>query len=173
MLGRRPSGWKEGAHVFSTRPNGDYRDFLFGVVTGVDGGKIGVNGIVVNPVGLRNKVMQGKAGPRSAEILANPTPTNCIHCLIYRIEHDNFTEVMDAGRERVELISPKSYAVLDGWVREELPEMINGVLSLPQGDERDAARRALKQKMDTLLDKDLRRNLYSVCRSLRVLSGQE
>jgi len=26
---------KEGAHVFSTRKNGDYNDFIFGVITGV------------------------------------------------------------------------------------------------------------------------------------------
>ena len=172
MFGRKPSGWCEGVHVFTTRPNGDYSDFVFGMVTGVDGDRLGINGVAVSPVGLRNKVEQGKAGPRSREILEHPTADNCIFALIYRVEQDDFTEVVDASRSRVEMIPPKAYAVLDGWVREELPEMINRVLSLPQGPEREAARRTLKQKSDTLLDKDLRRSLYSVCRSLKILDGQ-
>lgn len=173
MFGKKPDKWKEGAYVFASRKNGDYQDFLFGVITGVDGDKIGVNGLIINPVGLKNKVSQGKSGPRSVEILENPTPENCIFGLIYRIEHENFTDVIDTSKENVEMISPKSYAIFDGWVREELPELINNVLSLPSGAERDAAKRTLKQKMDTILDKDLRRNLYSISRSLKILSGQE
>lgn len=173
LFSRKPSKWKEGAHVFTTRPSGEHRDFVFGVITGVDGDRLGINGIAVSPVGLRNKVAQGKAGPRSTEILENPTADNCIFALIHRVEEDNFTEVVDASKSRVEMIPPRAYAILDGWVREELPEIINRVLSLPPGPERDAARRTLKQKSDTLLDKDLRRNLYSVCRSLKILDGQE
>lgn len=173
MFGRKPNNWKEGVHVFLSKKNGDYNDFVFGVVTGVDDEKIGVNGLRVNPVGLKNKVEQGKAGPRSNEILENPTPENTIFALIYRIEHDNFTEVIDTKEERVEMISPKSYAIFDAWIREEIPELINNVLSLPPGAERDTAKRTLLQKKDTLLDKDLKKNLYSICRSLKILSGQD
>ena len=173
MFGKKPEKWKEGVHVFLSKKNGDYNDFIFGVVTGVDGEKIGVNGLRVNPVGLKNKVEQGKAGPRSNEILENPTPENTIFALIYRVEHDNFTEVIDTNEERVDMISPKSYAIFDGWIREEIPELINNVLSLPPGAERDTAKRTLLQKKDTLLDKDLKKNLYSICRSLKILSGQE
>lgn len=173
MFGKKPDNWKEGTHVFASKKNGEYYDFIFGIITGVDGDKIGVNGLIINPVGLKNKVAQGKSGPRSVEILENPTPENCIFGLIYRIEHDNFTEVLDTSQDRVEMISPKSYSIFDGWVREEIPELINNVLSLAPGAERDAAKRTLKQKMDTLLDKDLRRNLYSISRSLKILSGQD
>lgn len=172
MFGRKPDGWKEGSYVFSTRKNGTYRDIIFGAITGVDGDRIGVNGMIVNPVGLKNKIEQGKAGPRSVEILENPTPQNCIFGLIYRIEQENFTDVIDASIEKVEMISPKAHAILDGWIREEIPELINNVLSLPPGSERDAAKRTVRQKMDTVLDKDLRRNIYAVCRSLRILAGQ-
>ena len=172
MFGGKPK-MKEGVHVFSSKPNGDYRNFLFGVVTGVDGNKIGVNGLIIDPVGLKNKVEQGKAGSRSNEILENPTPENCIFALIYRIEHENFTEVLDIDSDRVEMISPKSYAIFDGWVRESIPELLNNVLSLPLGSERDQAKRVLKNRMDTLLDKDLKRNLYSICRSLKILTSQD
>ena len=47
---------------------------LYLLVTGVEGRKVGVNGIIVNPVGLKNKIEQGKTGER-LEILQNPTPT--------------------------------------------------------------------------------------------------
>ena len=168
MLGRKPS-MREGVHVFVSMPGNSGR-FAFGVVTGVDGNKVGVNGIAVDPVGLRNKIDQGKAGERSREVLDNPTAENCIHALILRVEHNNFTEVLDVTQDRVEMIPPKVHSNLDGWIREELPEMLNKVLSLPPGAERDAEKRMLRQRMDTLLDKNLKRNLYSVCRSLKILN---
>ena len=160
---------REGAHVFVPNPGGA-AGFAFGVVTGVDGDRIGVNGILVNPVGLKNKIEQGKAGTRSIEVLENPTPENCIHALIFRIEHDNFTKVVNVIEDRAVMIPPKVHSNLDGWIREELPELLNKILSLPPGAERDTEKRVLRQRMDTLLDKNLKRNLYSVCRSLKVLN---
>lgn len=170
MFGRKPKGLKEGDHIFSTKPDGEYKKFIFGTVTGVNEKKIGVNGIIVDPVGLKNKVKQGKAGARSQEILENPTAENCIFSLIYRIENENFTEVLDLDENRVVQIPPKTYSVLDGWVRESLPELLNNVLSLPAGSEKDHAKQILRQRMDTLYDKNLKRNLYSICRSLKILN---
>ena len=118
---------------------------------------------------LKNKVSQGKAGPRSKEILLSPTSENCIFALIYRIEYENFTEVIDISSEKVEFISKKVFTVFDGWVRESLSELINNVLSLPAGTDQDHAKRILKQKMENLYDKELKKNLYSVCRSLKIL----
>ena len=169
MFGRKPA-LKEGVHVFSTRKNGSYHDFIFAVVTGVNGKKVGVNGVIVNPVGLKNKLAQGKTGERSREILEHPTPDNVVLALIYRVEHDNFTGVLDLDADRCDLIPPKVYAMLDGWIRETLPEFINRVLSLQPGPERDEAKRILRQRMDTLIDQHLRRTLYSVCRSLKILN---
>jgi len=62
------------------------------------------------------------------------------------------------------------YQMLDGWIRESLSEFLNKVLSLPLGSERDEAKRVLKVKMGSLIDKHLKRTLYSVCRSLRILN---
>ncbi|MCY4491330.1 MAG: hypothetical protein OXC46_07705 [Thaumarchaeota archaeon] len=169
MFGKKPV-LKEGVHVFSIIPNGEYNDFIFGVVTGIQGRKVGVNGIRVNPVGLKNKIAQGKTGERSAEILEHPTPDNIILALVYRVEHDNFAEVLDLDKDKCDLLPPKIYSILDGWIRESLPELINNVLSLSPGSERDEAKRILRHRMDTLLDKNLKRTLYSVCRSLKVLN---
>jgi hypothetical protein len=157
-------------HVFSTKKNGEYNDFIFGVVTGLEGRKVGVNGVIVNPVGLKNKISQGKAGERSVEILERPTPDNVVLALVYRVEHENFAEILDLDQDRCDLIPPKVYSMLDGWIRESIPELVNNVLSLPDGPERDQAKRVLRQKMDSLVDKKLKRTLYSICRSLKILN---
>ena len=160
---------KEGSFVFTAKSDGDYSNFIFGIVTGVDGNKIGVNGLIVDPVGLKNKVLQGKAGTRSQEILKEPTSENCIFALIYRIEHENFTDVLDLEKDKVEILSKKVFTILDGWIKESLSELINNVLSLPDGSDKEHAKRILKQRMENLYDKNLKQNLYSVCRSLKIL----
>ncbi len=169
MFGKKPA-LREGVHIFSTKKNGDYYDFIFGVVTGIDGRKVGVNGVIVNPVGLKNKIEQGKTGERSREILEYPTPDNVVLALVYRIEYENFADVIDLDKDKCDLIPPQVYTMLDGWIRESLPEFFNNVLSLPLGSERDEAKRVLKNRMDTLIDKNLKRTLYSVCRSLKILN---
>ena len=169
MFGSKKRTLKEGNFVFTAKPDGDYCNFVFGIVTGIDGNKVGVNGFTVNPVGLKNKVSQGKAGKRSEEILNEPTSENCIFALIYRTEYENFTDVLDLEKEKVEILSKKVYTILDGWIRESLSELINNVLSLPDGSDKDHAKRILKQRMENLYDRDLKQNLYSVCRSLKIL----
>ena len=59
MFGKKPT-LKEGVHIFSVKKNGDYNDFIFAIVTGVQGRKVGVNGIIVNPVGLKKQDISGK-----------------------------------------------------------------------------------------------------------------
>ena len=169
MFGKKRKGLKEGDFVFAKQADGEYNKIIFGAVTGVDGQKIGVNGIIINPIGLRNKVEQGKAGKRSIEILKNPNPDNCILSLVYRIEHDNFAGVLDLEEQQVLEIPNRVYATLNGWIQESLSEFINNVLSLPPGSERDQAKRVLKQRMDTLFDPQLKRTLYAICRSLKIL----
>jgi len=169
MFGKKPT-LKEGTPVFSIKKNGDYNDFIFGIVTGVDGRQVGINGIIVNPIGLKNKIEQGKTGERSQEILLHPTPDNVVLALVYRVEHENYAEVIDLDVDKCDILPPKIYAMLDGWIRESLPEFINTVLSLPPGSERDEAKRVLKNRMDTLTDPNLKRTLYAVCRSLKILN---
>ena len=169
MFGSKPQ-LKEGTHIFSIKKNGDFNDFIFAVVSGVDGRKVGVNGVIVNPIGLKNKITQGKTGERSQEILNHPTPDNVVLALVYRVESENFADVLDLDVDKCDILPPKVYAVLDGWIRESIPEFINTVLSLAPGTERDEAKRVLKNRMDTLTDPNLKRTLYAVCRSLKILN---
>ena len=169
MFGSKKGTLKEGNFVFTAKPADEYCNFVIGIVTGVDGNRVGVNGFIVNPIGLKNKVLQGKAGTRSKEMLKEPTSENCIFALIYRTEYENFTDVLDLEKDKVEILSKKQYTILDGWIRESLSELINNVLSLPDGSDQDHAKRILKQRMENLYDKNLKQNLYSVCRSLKIL----
>ena len=169
MFGSKKGTLKEGNFVFTAKPADEYCNFVIGIVTGVDGNRVGVNGFIVNPIGLKNKVLQGKAGTRSKEMLKEPTSEDCIFALIYRTEYENFTDVLDLEKDKVEILSKKQYTILDGWIRESLSELINNVLSLPDGSDQDHAKRILKQKMENLYDKNLKQNLYSVCRSLKIL----
>ena len=169
MFGRKPI-LKEGTHIFSIKKNGEFNDFIFGVVTGIDDKKVGVNGVIVNPIGLKNKISQGKTGERSNEILTHPTPDNVVLALVYRVESENFAEVLDLDVDKCDILPPKIYLMLDGWIRESIPEFINNVLSLAPGTERDEAKRVLRNRMDTLTDPNLKRTLYAVCRSLKILN---
>lgn len=169
MFGKKPA-LKEGSYIFSVKKNGDFNDFIFAAVTGIDGDKVGINGVIVNPVGLKNKLEQGKTGERSREILENPTPDNVVLALVYRVEHENYSAVLDLDTDKCDMIPPKVFEMMDGWIRESLPEFINSVLSLPEGSDRDEAKRVLKHRMDTLTDKNLKRTLYSICRSLKILN---
>src|SRR5690349_24103708 len=118
-------GWKEGDYVFASKPNGDHKDIVVGIVTGIENSNIGVNGMIINPVGLKNKVSQGKAGPQSLELLKNPNPKECIFALIYRVEHNNFTGVFDVTSDPVEKIHKNIQNIISGWVRGAIPELIN------------------------------------------------
>ena len=69
----------------------------------------------------------------------------------------------------MEILSKKVFTILDGWIKESLSELINNVLSLPDGSDKEHAKRILKQRMENLYDKNLKQNLYSVCRSLKIL----
>ena len=169
MFGSKPT-LKEGTHIFSIKKNGEFNDFIFAVVTGVDGKKVGVNGVIVNPIGLKNKISQGKTGERSREILNHPTPDNVVLALVYRVESENYAEVLDLDVDKCDILPPKIYTMLDGWIRESLPEFLNNVLSLAPGTERDEAKRILKNRMETLTDPNLKRTLYAVFRSLQVLN---
>ena len=68
MFGKKERQLKVDDYIFTSRPDGDFTNIIFGTVTGIDGNRIGVNGFIINPVGLKNKVSQGKAGSRSLAV---------------------------------------------------------------------------------------------------------
>ncbi len=53
MFGKKPF-LLEGSPIFSIKKIGEFIDFIFGLVTGVDGRNVGVNLVIVNPILLKN-----------------------------------------------------------------------------------------------------------------------
>ena len=54
MFGSKKRTLKEGTFIFTAKSADEYCNFIIGSVTGVDGNKVGVNGFIVNPIGLKN-----------------------------------------------------------------------------------------------------------------------
>ena len=128
-------------------------DFIFGVVTGIDGQKSWcINGVVVNPVGLKNKInFKEKLVNAHKKYLENPNPDNVVLALVYRVEHENFTEVLDLDTDKCDILPPKIYAPcwMDGFVNRCLNSLM---LFCPchQVLRRDEAKRVLKHRMESL-----------------------
>ena len=58
---------------------------------------------------------------------------------------------------------------MDGWIRENLPDMFADVLRANSDDQRLQAREILLEKMNSLYEKDLKDHLYAVARSTKIL----
>jgi hypothetical protein len=59
--------------------------------------------------------------------------------------------------------------VLDGWIRENLPDMFADVLTAATEEQRAQARASLLEKMNSLYEKDLKDHVYAVARSTKIL----
>jgi hypothetical protein len=89
--------------------------------------------------------------------------------LIDRVETGSFNQEIDQQTSRIIWINEKRFFVLDGWIRENLPDMFADVLRANSEKERLQARTILLDKMNSLYEKDLKEHLYAVARSTKVL----
>ena len=159
---------KAGDHVFVVQKDQLTNTIIIGKVQSVDGDRIRVNGTVIKPVGLLERVKAGRAIGRPKEVLENPDPNNCIFMLIDRVETQIFSQEVNQNSSKIIWINERRYFVLDGWLKENLPDIFASVLSA-SGDERLEARAMLLEKMNSIYEKDLKEHLYAVARSTRVL----
>ncbi len=74
-------------------------------------------------LGLIERIESGRASGRPSEALSNPDPNNCIFILIDRVETGKFNEEVDQTTSRVTWINENRYLVLDGWIKENLPDI--------------------------------------------------
>ncbi|HEY9386371.1 MAG TPA: hypothetical protein VIP70_04980 [Nitrososphaeraceae archaeon] len=160
---------KAGNYVFVVQKDQSYNRLIIGRVQSVNGSKIQVRGFYIRPVGLIQRVESGGAKGRPTEVLYNPDPNNCIFMLIDRVETGMFNQEIDQNINKTTWINEKRYFVLDGWVRENLPDMFADVLRANTEEERLHARAILLEKMNSLYEKDLKEHLYAVARSTKVL----
>jgi hypothetical protein len=160
---------KPGDYVFSVRKDNNNIMIIIGRIQSADKNILNVIGFFVKPRGLLERKLKGNIGKRSTEVLQNPDPNNCIFILIDRIETGNFSGVINQEEDKVTWINEKRYFILDGWVRENLPDMFADVLYSNSEEERHHSRSILIEKMNSLYDQDLKDHLYAVVRSTKIL----
>ena len=159
---------KPGNYVFVVQNDHEVNSIIIGKVQSVDGDRLKVNGTKIRPVGLLERVKAGRAIGRPKEVLENPDPNNCIFMLIDRVETQIFSDEVNQKLSKAIWINERRYYVLDGWIKENLPDIFASVLSAA-GDEKLEARAMLLEKMNSIYEKDLKDHLYAVARSTRVL----
>ena len=168
MFGK--GGIKPGEFIFVVQKDGEYNQVVIGRIQAVTGGsKIRITGTQIKPSGLVERVKAGKAGDRSRQVLASPDPNNCVFMLIDRVETSPFNAEVDQALDRVIWINENRYLVLDGWIKESLPEIFAAALSSPAEEDRQRAKAALREKMGSLYERDLKEHVYAVARSAKLL----
>jgi hypothetical protein len=160
---------KPGEYVFVVQADQTYNKLIIGIVQAINGNRIQIRGSYIRPIGLIEHVKRGHAGDRPKEVLTNPDPNNCIFMLIDRVETGRFNQEVDPQTSKIIWINEKRFFVLDGWIRENLPDMFADVLRANTEQERLQARTILLDKMNSLYEKDLKDHLYAVARSTKVL----
>lgn len=160
---------KPGEYVFVVQADQNYNKLIIGIVQAINGNRIQIRGSYIRPIGLIEHVKRGHAGDRPKEVLTNPDPNNCIFMLIDRVETGRFNQEVDPQTSKIIWINEKRFFVLDGWIRENLPDMFADVLRANTEQERLQARTILLDKMNSLYEKDLKDHLYAVARSTKVL----
>jgi hypothetical protein len=160
---------RPGEYVFVVQKDRNYARLIIGRIQNVIGSKIQINGFYIRPVGLIERIESGYGKGRPSEVLNNPDPNNCIFMLIDRVETGMFNQEVDQSIDKAIWINEKRYFVLDGWIRENLPDMFADVLRANSDDQRLQAREILLEKMNSLYEKDLKDHLYAVARSTKIL----
>lgn len=169
MFGLSRGRIKPGEYVFVVQKEHNYNRLVIGAVQSITGSKIQVRGTYVRPIGLIESIESGRIAGRPKEVLSNPDPNNCIFMLIDKVETGSFNQEIDQSANKITWINEKRFFVLDGWIRESLPDMFADVLRAYTEHERMQARAVLLEKMNSLYDKDLKDHLYAVARSTKVL----
>lgn len=167
MFGK--GGIKPGEFVFVVQKDGEYNKLIIGRIQAVNGSKVRMVGTQIRPSGLIQRVDAGSAGERSKQVLSNPDPNNCIFMLIDRVETTPFSDEVDQAIDRVIWVNENRYLVLDGWIKENFPEIFAAALMSPTDEERQQARAVLREKMGSLYERDLKEHVYAVARSARLL----
>jgi hypothetical protein len=85
------------------------------------------------------------------------------------VETGDFDEVVDINSSKIKRINEERFHVLDGWIKENLPELFANVLRAKSGEDRAQARAILLEKMNSLYERDLKDHMYAVARSTKIL----
>jgi hypothetical protein len=160
---------KPGNYAFVVQKDGDYNKLIIGRIQSASGSSVHISGTYIRPQGLIDRVKAGRSTERMAQVLSNPDPNNCIFMLIDRIESGSFNDAVDQNTSRVIWINENRFLVLDGWIKENFPDVFSSALSASTEEERAQARSVLLEKMNSLYERDLKEHVYAVARSAKLL----
>ena len=160
---------KDGDYVFLTQEYPEKIRLVIGRIISLTDSMARIRGSYVIPLGLIEKVSSGRGEGRPREVLQNPDPNNCIFMLIDNVETGNFDEEIDINSSNIKWINEERFHVLDGWIKENLPEVFANVLRAKSNEDRLQARAILLEKMNSLYERDLKDHMYAVARSTKIL----
>lgn len=160
---------KDGDYVFVSQEYSEKIRLVIGRIISLTESIARIRGSYVIPLGLIEKVSSGRGEGRPREVLQNPDPNNCIFMLIDNVETGNFDEEIDINSSNIKWINEERFHVLDGWIKENLPEVFANVLRAKSNEDRMEARTILLEKMNSLYERDLKDHMYAVARSTRIL----
>jgi len=160
---------KDGDYVFVSQEYSEKIRLVIGRIISLNDSIARIRGSYVIPLGLIEKVSSGRGEGRPREVIQNPDPNNCILMLIDYVETGNFDEVIDINSSKIKWINEERFHVLDGWIKENLPEIFGNVLRAKSNEDRMQARTILLEKMNSLYERDLKDHMYAVARSTKIL----
>jgi len=160
---------KPGDYAFVTQDYSGRIRLVIGRIVALTDSIARIKGSYIIPVGLIEKVSAGRGDGRPKEVLKNPDPNNCIFMLIDNVETGIFDEDVDINSSDAKWINEERFHVLDGWIKENLPELFAKVLRATSNEERMQARTVLMEKMSSLYERDLKEHMYAVARSTKIL----
>ncbi len=160
---------KDGDYVFVSQEYSEKIRVVIGRIISLTDSIARIRGSYVIPLGLIEKVSSGRGEGRPREVLQNPDPNNCIFMLIDNVETGNFDEEIDINASKIKWINEERFHVLDGWIKENLPEIFANVLRAKSNEDRMQARTILLEKMNSLYERDLKDHMYAVARSTKIL----
>lgn len=160
---------KDGDYVFVSQEYSEKIRIVIGRIISLTESIARIRGSYVIPLGLIEKVSSGRGEGRPREVLQNPDPNNCIFMLIDNVETGNFDEEIDINSSKIKWINEERFHVLDGWIKENLPEVFANVLRAKSNEDRMEARTILLEKMNSLYERDLKDHMYAVARSTKIL----
>ena len=160
---------KDGDYVFVTQEYSEKIRLVIGRIISLTDSIARIRGSYVIPLGLIEKVSSGRGEGKPREVLQNPDPNNCIFMLIDNVETGDFDEEIDINSSKIKWINEERFHVLDGWIKENLPEIFGNVLRAKSNEDRMQARTILLEKMNSLYERDLKDHMYAVARSTKIL----
>lgn len=160
---------KPGDYAFVTQDYSGKIRLVIGRIVALTDSIARIKGSYIIPIGLIEKVSAGRGDGRPKEALKNPDPNNCIFMLIDNVETGIFDEDVDINSSDAKWINEERFHILDGWIKENLPELFANVLRATNNEDRTQARAVLMEKMSSLYERDLKDHVYAVARSTKIL----